>query len=390
MWIIEIPDDGVGSPADGDKVEEPCDGKEDARDASNTGLEAVYTDALSALGSEDPQRQGQAAHQDGEHGEASGSLHVTGQSQQAVIHLTLDLTRALHNAIHPQAFPNDLSRHYVVTNEGSDPPHGDGTDYRPTHPPHKGHDQAHQLHARVGHGSCCRSVARVAPLRCPEVWMTDGPEDSVQSPGRLEESEARSQRSGELKWSGSISLDTRDWTGDGAALRDASAKTRRDDEGSIVFAAMQATRTEEWMKSVSECICEGVNVDSRFRAVEGHAALSVVQKYAHLPGSLFQSQRNPGIWVSVLLPQLLDLLFDLLHQCCHSFLLLSLSPLNCVNYGFVTLLHSVDEGRKDLLALSHLSEYWQRQDEQKLCPHGVVTGLLPGPFLLLIHQLRHL
>jgi len=55
---------------------------------------------------------------------------------------------------------------------------------------------------------------------------------------------------------------------------------------------MQATGTEEWMKPVSECICEGVNVDSGFRAVEGHAALSVVQKHAHLPGSLLQSQRR--------------------------------------------------------------------------------------------------
>lgn len=85
-------------------------------------------------------RESQATDQDGEHGEASGSLHVTGQSQQAVIHLALDLTCALHNAIHPKAFPNDLSRHYVVTDEGSDSPQGDGTDYRPTHPAHNGHD----------------------------------------------------------------------------------------------------------------------------------------------------------------------------------------------------------------------------------------------------------
>lgn len=122
MWIIEIPDDGVGSPADGHKVEEPCDGKKGTRDASDTGLDAVYTNALSALDSEDPKSQSQATDQDGEHSEASGSLHVAGQSQQAVIHLTLDLTCALHNAIHPKTFPNNLSRHYVVTDEGSDSP----------------------------------------------------------------------------------------------------------------------------------------------------------------------------------------------------------------------------------------------------------------------------
>lgn len=140
VWIVEIPDDGVGSPADGYKVEEPCDGKKGARDASNTGLDAVDADALGALGSQDPQRQSEATDQDGEHGEASGRLHVAGQSQQAVVHLTLDLTRALHDAIHPKAFPNDLSRHYVVTDEGGDPPQGDGADYRPTNPPYKGHD----------------------------------------------------------------------------------------------------------------------------------------------------------------------------------------------------------------------------------------------------------
>lgn len=51
MWIIKIPDDGVGSPADGHKVKEPCDGKKGARNASNAGLDTVYTDAFSALDS---------------------------------------------------------------------------------------------------------------------------------------------------------------------------------------------------------------------------------------------------------------------------------------------------------------------------------------------------
>lgn len=51
MWIIEIPDDGVGSPADGHKVKEPRDGKKGARNASNAGFKAVYADAFSALDS---------------------------------------------------------------------------------------------------------------------------------------------------------------------------------------------------------------------------------------------------------------------------------------------------------------------------------------------------
>lgn len=151
MWIIEIPDDGVSGPADRHKVEEPRDGEQDSRDASNSGLEAVDTDALRALDAQDPQRQGQTTEQHGEDSEAAGSLHVTGQGQQAVVHLTLDLTCTLHDAIHPQAFPNDLSRHYVVTDEGSDPPQGEGDDYRPSNPAYEGHNQSQQLHARGCH-----------------------------------------------------------------------------------------------------------------------------------------------------------------------------------------------------------------------------------------------
>lgn len=51
-----------------------------------------------------------------------------------------------------------------------------------------------------------------------------GPENSVRTAGRLEiRWRLCLHRSGQLKRSASISLDTQDWTGDGAALRDASA-----------------------------------------------------------------------------------------------------------------------------------------------------------------------
>lgn len=152
MWIIEISDDGVGCPAHGDEVEEPCDGKKGTGDASEPGLDAVDADAFSALDSEDPEGQSHTAHQDGEHGEAPGSLHVAGQSQHAVVHFTLDLTGTLHDAIHPEAFPDDLSRNDVVTDESGDSPQGDGAYYCPTHPAHNGHDQTQQLHACSRHG----------------------------------------------------------------------------------------------------------------------------------------------------------------------------------------------------------------------------------------------
>lgn len=140
MWVVEVPDDGVGRPADGHEVQEACDGKKGTRDAGESGLEAVDAYAFGALDSEDPQSQSQATEQDGEDGEAAGRLHVAGQSQQAVVHFTLDLTRALHYAIHPEALPDDLSRHYVVPDEGGDPPQGDDADYGPAHPAHDGQD----------------------------------------------------------------------------------------------------------------------------------------------------------------------------------------------------------------------------------------------------------
>lgn len=152
MWIVEIPNDGVGCPAHGHEVEEPSDGKEGPGDAGEAGLDAVDADAFSALDSEDPEGQSHTAHQDGEHGEAPGSLHVAGQSQHAVVHFTLDLTGALHDAVHPEAFPDDLSRNDVVSDESGDSPQGDGADYCPTHPAHNGHDQTQQLHACSRHG----------------------------------------------------------------------------------------------------------------------------------------------------------------------------------------------------------------------------------------------
>lgn len=69
---------------------------------------------------------------------------------------------------------------------------------------------------------------------------------------------------------------------------------------------MQSTRTEERTEPVSECICEGVNVDSRFCAVEGHTAFWVVHKHAHPPGSLLQSQQGDRRGVGSVLPSSLQ------------------------------------------------------------------------------------
>lgn len=65
---------------------------------------------------------------------------------------------------------------------------------------------------------------------------------------------------------------------------------------------------------------------------------------------------NLRIRLGGLLPQRLDLLVQLLHQCLQSPLLFSLSLLDCRHDRFVTLLHGVDEAGENLLALSHLPE----------------------------------
>lgn len=81
MWVVEIPDDGMGRPADRNEVKEPCDGKHGTRNASDAGLEAVDAYTFGALDSEDPQCQSDTTEQDGEYSEATGGLHVAGQSQ---------------------------------------------------------------------------------------------------------------------------------------------------------------------------------------------------------------------------------------------------------------------------------------------------------------------
>lgn len=177
MWIIEIPDDGMGCPAHGHEVEEPCDGKKGTGDASEASLDTVDANTFSALDSKDPESQSHTAHQDGEHGEAPGGLHVAGQGQHAVVHLTLDLTGALHNAIHPEAFPDDLSGDDVVTDEGSDSPQGDGADNCSTHPAHNGHDQTQQLHACSRHGSRVESDGFISACVCSR-WSSYSPTKS--------------------------------------------------------------------------------------------------------------------------------------------------------------------------------------------------------------------
>lgn len=167
--VVEIPDNGVGGPADGHEVEEARDDKDGAGDAGQARLQTRVAHALGALDAQDAQGECQAAEEHREHGEATGRLHVAGQSQQAVIHLALDLTGALDDAVHPQALPRDLRRHNVVAYEGGDAPHGEDAHQKAANPADDGQDYAQKLHARGRHNDGKVLVANKFFFRSPKV-----------------------------------------------------------------------------------------------------------------------------------------------------------------------------------------------------------------------------
>lgn len=73
-----------------------------------------------------------------------------------------------------------------------------------------------------------------------------------------------------------------------------AAATGTDGQRSSVSAPVQASGAEEGVEPVAERVCEGVNVDSGLAAVEGHAALGVVQKHAHLFRPRLKGQLGDG------------------------------------------------------------------------------------------------
>lgn len=165
IGVIEIPDDGMGRPADRYENEEPRDDKEYAGHSCQARLEAWEAHALGALDTQNTQRKCQGADEQSENRQTPGGLHVTRKSQQAVIDLALNLPCALPDAIHPQALPCDLRRYNVVSDEGRDPPHGQGAHQEPAHPAYDGQDQAEQLHAGSCHGeSFPRTITWKRPM----------------------------------------------------------------------------------------------------------------------------------------------------------------------------------------------------------------------------------
>ncbi|KAG7224608.1 hypothetical protein INR49_011361, partial [Caranx melampygus] len=70
------------------------------------------------------QNQAYAACSDGEDGEGPGGLQISGEGEEGLIRLTLDLPCALDHTGHPDALPDGLGGDDGAPYKGCDPPHG--------------------------------------------------------------------------------------------------------------------------------------------------------------------------------------------------------------------------------------------------------------------------
>ncbi|TNN56567.1 hypothetical protein EYF80_033212 [Liparis tanakae] len=124
--VVEIPDDGVGGPADGDEDEHAGANEDNSSGDGHFGLGVLVVHEVGALASDNAQDDPEGRDDDGDDHKGPGRLEVLGQRQQGIVDLALHLARALRHAVHPQALPDDLRRHNVGSDEGCDLPHGQG------------------------------------------------------------------------------------------------------------------------------------------------------------------------------------------------------------------------------------------------------------------------
>ena len=121
--VVEIPDDGVSRPGDWNQAEDCADYEEHARCNDDFGFGCPILQAVGAFSSSEGQQDTHYIHQDGNDDQCAGGLQVPWESQHGIVDLALHLSSALHHAVHPQTFPEDLRRDYVVTNKCSHFPH---------------------------------------------------------------------------------------------------------------------------------------------------------------------------------------------------------------------------------------------------------------------------
>lgn len=149
--VVEIPDDGVGRPADGDEDEHAGADEHDARCDGHLGFGRHVLHEVGALASRHPQDDPEGGHDDGHDHQGPGGLEVRLQGQQRVVDLALHLARALRHAVHPQALPDDLRRHNVGSDKGRDFPHRKGAHDDGPQEADYGQDEAQHLSSHRHH-----------------------------------------------------------------------------------------------------------------------------------------------------------------------------------------------------------------------------------------------
>lgn len=127
-WVVEIPNDCVGRPADGDEDQDACDDEGDTCCDGHSALSDFIWNEVGALASHHAQQDSNDCNDDGDDNECSGGLQILRQFQKGIINLALHLACALSYAVHPQTLPYDLRGDDVGADEGRDFPGGEATD----------------------------------------------------------------------------------------------------------------------------------------------------------------------------------------------------------------------------------------------------------------------
>lgn len=153
--VVEVPDDGVGGPADGDQHQEASDDEDDACSDGHFALLHFILNKVGALAAhhseEDPEDPDDDCYDD----QRSGGLQVLRQRQEGVVDLALHLTRALSYAVHPQTLPDHLSGDNVGPDKGRDLPGGEGADDDAPQEADDGQGQTQDLSSRGHHAELC-------------------------------------------------------------------------------------------------------------------------------------------------------------------------------------------------------------------------------------------
>lgn len=156
IGIVEILDDGVGGPGDGNQHTEAGEDEENPACERDARLgPAVVPGAGGALHAAAGHGAGEPSHKDGQTHEGPGRLDVGGQGQHGVVRLALHVARGLVDAVHPDALPLDLRGQDVAADKGRDLPLRQGRDGDGHDPAGHRAREADQLHASVHHDDKC-------------------------------------------------------------------------------------------------------------------------------------------------------------------------------------------------------------------------------------------